>query len=295
MEGSSRSTDALGELYVGCAVWAYADWVGGFYSRGTKSAEMLDEYTKRLRAVEGNTTFYAVPSAETVERWARVMPEGFRFCPKLPREITHQGALMPELDGTREFLERLEPLTTRLGLVFAQLPDTYGPDMGRDLLEFLAAWPSDRIGLGLELRHRGWFEGQIRSKLTRALATGNITNVILDTTAIFEGPDNPQVHSRNKKPNLPVRDEATSRVCMVRYIGHPTLERNLPHLARWSDRVAGWLREGRDVLFFCHCPIEERSPELARNFQAKLEKLVPEVTPMPWNSMPPPATQLDLF
>ncbi len=60
-------TGAEGSFHLGCAVWSYPDWVGPFYPEGTKSGDMLALYGQRLRAVEGNTTFYATPAPETLE------------------------------------------------------------------------------------------------------------------------------------------------------------------------------------------------------------------------------------
>jgi uncharacterized protein YecE (DUF72 family) len=80
---------------LGCAVWAYKGWVGELYPKGSKAAEFLPLYTQRFTTVEGNTTFYAVPNQETVVSWASQMPPGFEFCPKLPRQLTHNGLLEP--------------------------------------------------------------------------------------------------------------------------------------------------------------------------------------------------------
>ena len=73
----------IGRLWLGCAVWAYRGWVGDFYPERTTQKEMLGRYVERLTAVEGNTTFYAIPSKETAAAWAETMPEGFKFCAKL--------------------------------------------------------------------------------------------------------------------------------------------------------------------------------------------------------------------
>ena len=73
------------DFHIGCPVWSFKGWVGNFYPEGTKPKEFLHEYARRLTTVEGNTTFYAVPTRETVEGWAAEMPETFRFCPKVPK------------------------------------------------------------------------------------------------------------------------------------------------------------------------------------------------------------------
>jgi uncharacterized protein YecE (DUF72 family) len=48
----------LTRFYIGCAVWASKDWLGELFSPGSKSADFLALYSRRLTAVEGNTTFY---------------------------------------------------------------------------------------------------------------------------------------------------------------------------------------------------------------------------------------------
>ena len=68
-----------------------------------------------MTAVEGNTTFYSMPNAETIQRWADTMPSSFRFCPKLPRAYSHQGKLVPFVEASHRFLQTLDPLGQRLG------------------------------------------------------------------------------------------------------------------------------------------------------------------------------------
>jgi uncharacterized protein YecE (DUF72 family) len=77
-------------LYLGCPIWSFKGWVGSFFPKGTKPADFLWEYDRRLNTVEGNTTFYATPSPEKLARWVKETPETFRFCPKLPRAISTQ-------------------------------------------------------------------------------------------------------------------------------------------------------------------------------------------------------------
>ena len=54
-------------IYLGCPIWSFKGWVGNFYPKGTKPADFLREYARRLTTVEGNTTFYAVPAPKTIE------------------------------------------------------------------------------------------------------------------------------------------------------------------------------------------------------------------------------------
>src|SRR3712207_6304460 len=84
-------------LHIGCAVWAYKDWVGDLFPPGSKNTDFLALYSRRLTTVEGNTTFYATPKSEVVQRWAAETPDTFRFCFKLPRDISHEGPLTAQV------------------------------------------------------------------------------------------------------------------------------------------------------------------------------------------------------
>ncbi len=90
-------------LLPSCPSWNEAGWRGSLYAPSTRPAEFLGDYCRVFNAVEGNTTFYAWPSADTVRRWSERMPAGFRFCAKLPRDISHEGDLRERLGATREF------------------------------------------------------------------------------------------------------------------------------------------------------------------------------------------------
>lgn len=117
----------VGSFFLGCAVWAYRDWVGDFYPAGSQPRDFLRLYGDRFTAVEGNTTFYSLPSAEMVQRWQQEMPPHFQFCPKLPRDITHAGALEPLIPQALAFVEQMHPLGSRLGPIFPSFPQAMAP------------------------------------------------------------------------------------------------------------------------------------------------------------------------
>src|SRR5262247_705717 len=102
-------------LYIGCPIWSFKGWVGNFYPKGTKPADFLHEYARRLTTIEGNTTFYAVPSVKTLSQWVDEMPETFRFCPKVPRAISHEGKLTGQIEATKAFIAIMSQLGSRLG------------------------------------------------------------------------------------------------------------------------------------------------------------------------------------
>ena len=142
--------------YLGCPSWNEAAWRGSFYPRELRSADYLAHYGGIFNAVEGNTTFYARPSAETVQRWAETMPPGFRFCAKFPRDISHEGDLRERLDAAGDFLELLAPLGERVSPAWLQLSAAFTPRRLGELLYFLDELSPRRIAV--EVRHPAFFD-----------------------------------------------------------------------------------------------------------------------------------------
>lgn len=274
-----------GRFHLGCAVWGHPGWLGPVYPERTPQREQLAEYCRRFTAVEGNALFYGMPAPDTLERWRRTMPEGFRLLPKLPRELTHEGELMPRRPLLDQVLERLAVLEGRLGPALCQLPPRYGPEQLDDLAAFVAAWPAAAPALSVELRHPGWFEAPHNRALFELLEGAGAARVVLDTRPIFAFGDDPQQGNPRKKPRLPVPVRPTAEHVLLRFVGHPDRPRNEPWLERWAERLAAWLAAGRDVYAFCHCPVEDHSPFLARRLQALLEAAGAPVPPLPWDGL----------
>ena len=285
------------DFRLGCAVWGYKDWLGDLFPPGSRNNEFLALYSRRLTTVEGNTTFYATPKSEVVDRWAAETPETFRFCFKLPREVSHEGPLADKAKLTREFVERMAPLGERLGPFFLQLPPGYRGDKIDDLERWLAAWPSE-YQVAVEVRHDDWYSEPNESALMELLGRYNAGKVVMDVRPLQAGPlpgaDFDLQAARDRKPDVPMHALRSGGIAFIRYIGHPTVELNGPLLDEWAGRVAEWLAEGTQVYFFCHCPDERHSPTLCREFQRRLER-VADVPPLPWDEQDGGLQQATLF
>ncbi len=277
-------------FFIGTAVWAHQGWVGNFFPKGTKQADYLREYAKRLTTVEGNTTFWATPSVETVLRWAQDTPASFRFCPKMPRGISHAGQLMPHLGEAQRFVDLMRNLGPRLGPMFLQLPPRYSPKLTYDLQKFLEAWPRD-VQLAVEVRHLGWFEEPQHGALNALLQTHDVGRVIIDTRPIrtLSGaridPGTMQVRveaAQERKPDVPVLPVRTASFAFVRYIGHPDVKANGPLLEEWAEQMATWLKEGATVYAFCHAPDQTYAPPMCRELYDRLAARV-ALDPLPWD------------
>ncbi|MEM9215049.1 MAG: DUF72 domain-containing protein [Cyanobacteria bacterium P01_F01_bin.150] len=280
---------------LGCAIWAYKEWIGDLYPSGSKASEFLRLYSRRFTTVEGNTTFYSVPSASMVQRWHHETPASFKFCLKLPQTITHQGPLMPNFDAAMAFLDRVSPLGDRLGPFLIQLPPSYGTQYFEDLTAFLQRFPRHQFRLSVEVRHPDWFKMPHANRLNYALTELGVGRALLDSRPIYDCKDDPQVRSERRKPNLPLQPITTAPFSLIRYISHPVLENNQRYLNEWVAHVTQWYAQGIDLYFFVHCPIEARSPQIARYFQDQLNRTEIGIPALPWNGLEQHPSQLSLF
>ncbi|MCI0477950.1 MAG: DUF72 domain-containing protein, partial [Anaerolineales bacterium] len=83
----------VADLFLGTQGWAYKSWLGAFYPKGTKPGDYLTEYAKHFRAIEIDSTYYAIPRPHSVEQWRDATPAQFRFTAKFPQIITHEKML----------------------------------------------------------------------------------------------------------------------------------------------------------------------------------------------------------
>jgi len=273
-------------FFLGCPMWAHADWVGRFFRADAKRPDFLPQYSSVFNAVEGNATFYGLPSVETVARWAVEAPADFRFCFKFPRSVTHEGRLAGGEDEVAEFLERLAPLGDRLGPMLIQLPAGFGPTRLGVLDSFLAALPK-HLRYAVEVRHRAFFaegEGSVEAELNAVLRGRRANRVLFDTTGLFASgvPLTEATASvLQTKPRVPLRRTVTSTCPMVRFVGDPDAARCREALAGWASTFDGWMTSGLTPFFFAHHADDTLAPGVARMFHEALAALRPGLGRLP--------------
>jgi len=215
------------QVHVGTSGYSYKQWEGSFYPRTLSPREMLSHYGERLNAVELNNTFYRVPKASVLSKWAGQVPAGFLFSLKASRKITHFTRLRPEsLDATRYLLHSAAALGQKLGAVLFQLPPNLQKDSGR-LRQFLQSVP-DSAPVAFEFRHESWKSGEIYD----LLRAKGVPLVCTDTEA-----------TEGDEPILPTAPWGYLRLRRDAYDGDD--------LERWGDHIrrAGWRRV---FVFFKH-------------------------------------------
>lgn len=223
-------------FYLGTSGWSHRDWVGRLYPPEMPAAEYLAAYAQHFSTVEIEHTFFATPLRETIRAWRRRTPEGFLFCPCLPRQITHVQRLRQAQALVDAFYTTIAELEDKLGPVLIQLPEDFRRTERAHLETFLQQLP--RQGqFAVEFRHGSW----LKDDTWHLLEAYQVAWVTVDAAFL---------------PRLP---RVTAPFAYVRWHGHPGLGAQstrqldpgatlrpwvpiLRDLARQAPRVFGYVR-----------------------------------------------------
>ncbi|WP_028239275.1 DUF72 domain-containing protein [Stutzerimonas azotifigens] len=140
-------------IQLGCAGWSLPrEYWPAFPAEGTH----LARYAARLPAVEINSSFYRPHRPETYRRWAESVPEGFRFCVKVPKAITHEARLRDCGVALDAFLAQCTGLGDKLGCLLVQLPPSLGFEAATAEAFFASLRERYAGALAFEPRHASW-------------------------------------------------------------------------------------------------------------------------------------------
>lgn len=247
-----KSNDNL-KVYIGCAKWNKTD-LKNFYPKGIK--DELTYYSTQFNSIELNATFYNAPTREQALVWKQKTPHDFKFFPKIPNTISHYKRLEGVKTLTEEFCVNISAMEEKLGMVFLQLHDNFGPKNYDKLERFLIDFPKE-VPLAVEVRNKDWFSNEaMLQKWALLLETTQKTNVIVDTAGRRD-----MLHMR-----------LTSPFAFVRFVG-ANFQGDYKRLDQWVERIEQWKEQGlRELYFFVHQNVELSSPVFASYFIEKLNK-----------------------
>jgi uncharacterized protein YecE (DUF72 family) len=120
----------------------------------------LTHYSGYFNAVEIDSTFYGTPPVERVQRWRQETPDDFKFCPKVPREITHEFELPGSVDKMVEFLGTMGQLGRKLGPILIQWPPSFTIEQLGDFTTFVKELPVE-WQFAVEFRHDSWYAPEV--------------------------------------------------------------------------------------------------------------------------------------
>jgi uncharacterized protein YecE (DUF72 family) len=142
------------DIWIGTSGYSYTDWIGGLYPVGTRPGAMLGHYCRHFPLVELNFTFYRMPTAAMLQRLAMQTPQGFQFCVKLPRTLSHEQQ-EKDIAPFREAVSILRDQKRVLSLL-CQFPQVFHHGRSQSAwVETLSSAFRD-ASLAVEFRHRSW-------------------------------------------------------------------------------------------------------------------------------------------
>jgi uncharacterized protein YecE (DUF72 family) len=250
----SKSGGGPLRVHVGCPIWQDDAMARKLCPPRTPKAKRLACYGKQFNALELNSTGYGL-SRERVLQWCAEVPEDFRFCPKVPMDVTHGS----NLDGVWGKFDRhcgdAEAFGKRLGVLFLQFPEAFGPDRIEELDRLLAT-QAGRLPLAVEVRHAAWFRDEKTiGRLCDLLKTRGAAAIITDTPGRRDA----------------LHQCLTSATAFIRFNGHALGPQDFRRLDDWARRVGEWKDKGlRELYFFPHMDPKDQTVELAAHFVKSL-------------------------
>lgn len=246
-----------GRLRFGLPMWFMESWRGNLLARQQTGSTALNDYSQVFASVEGNTTFYGLPDTQRLENWCQQVSESFRFCFKVPGQISHSDDIAAAYVSHDASWQRFtRALGHQLGCVMLQLPGHFSPQRMTELVRLLELMrTSSDYPIAVELRHQGFFDKDKHEKtLLRLLHDLDVDRVIFDSRGLFQdNSDDPRVlDARRKKPRMPVHPIATSNTPVVRFIGHSDWQHNRVYLQQWQQKITVWLQQGKCPYVFIH-------------------------------------------
>jgi uncharacterized protein YecE (DUF72 family) len=181
-------------IHIGIGGWDFDPWRGTFYPAGLAKARQLEHLGTRLNATEVNATYYGTMSPATFAKWAKSVPDGFKFALKASRFCTNRKRLGEAAESIGKFCAQgFTELGDKLGPILWQFAPTKKFDAD-ELRAFLMLLPTSRDGIklqhALEVRHESFrcreFVALARaSKVAICFADHETYPEIADLTADF--------------------------------------------------------------------------------------------------------------
>lgn len=128
-----------------------------FYPEEFKDKSRLCFYGSLMNSIEINSSFYKVPMASTVGKWAGDVPEDFRFSFKLHQGITHNKGLAFDPEAVKRFMDVIDLAGDKKGCLLVQFPPSMRIGELRQLALLMAVLsdsdPDQQWNIAMEFRH----------------------------------------------------------------------------------------------------------------------------------------------
>jgi uncharacterized protein YecE (DUF72 family) len=198
-----------------------------------KNASRLAYYSSLFNSIEINSSFYKVPMASTVNKWAESVNEKFKFTFKVWKEVTHAKGFEFAKPDAELFLKSVAATGNKKGCLLIQLPPSSSIKKITQLSELLKCIcvndEQREWNIAVEFRNRSWYDKEVYELLDFYKAAIVIHDI--------------------PKSSTPMIDH-TSNFIYVRFHG-PTGNYRGSYSEQFLSEYAGyvneWLGEGKTV------------------------------------------------
>ncbi|RZK75878.1 MAG: DUF72 domain-containing protein [Pedobacter sp.] len=148
-----------------------------FYPEEFKEKSRLCFYGSLMNSIEINSSFYKMPMASTVAKWATDVPEDFKFTFKLSKEITHNKGLAFDPKAVQHFVNVIDKVGNKKGSLLVQFPPSVRIAQFKQLELLINVLhesdPSRDWDIALEFRHASLYHNEVY-KLLEEYAMGMV-------------------------------------------------------------------------------------------------------------------------
>ena len=141
--------------HIGTSGYYYKNWVGDFYPTDIPKYRYFEYYIKFFNSLELNSTFYRFLKISTIKNWKYKIKNNFKLSIKANRIITHTKKLNCNKNYLNDFLETVNTLGNKLGVILFQLPPSLKYDLNK--LEDFISKVKVNLKYAIEFRNQSWY------------------------------------------------------------------------------------------------------------------------------------------
>jgi uncharacterized protein YecE (DUF72 family) len=164
----------------------------------------LTYYSSLFTSIEINSSFYKIPMASTIRKWAQSVSDDFKFTFKLWREITHTKGLIFTPEAIRNFIHVINNVEDKKGCLLIQFPPSLVNDHIDQLEQLLIAIrnadPLKQWKIALEFRNPSWYNDETYDLLNQFDASVVLHDMPSSVTPFLDQPSD-LVYLRFHGPN----------------------------------------------------------------------------------------------
>ncbi|MES2448897.1 MAG: DUF72 domain-containing protein [Bacteroidota bacterium] len=175
-----------------------------YYPQKFQDKSRLSYYSSLVNSIEINSSFYKIPQAITIAKWALAVPVDFKFTFKLFKAITHQKGLIFDEDLVSQFFKVIDHVRDKKGCVLVQLPPSININYFAQIRLLMMVLKVNNLNncwkIAFEFRHPSLYCGEVFELLNefnmgmvlhdKAKSASSFIDIEMDFVYLhFHGPD----------------------------------------------------------------------------------------------------------